>query len=62
MSTSAGTSQFAALGIENTNIQTAPGVTLDDKQKLLVGSVLDVNAPHPSTTIFTHITMGLIMT
>lgn len=30
------------LGIENTNIQTASGVTLDEHQKTLVGSVLDV--------------------
>lgn len=30
------------LGIENTNIKTAPGVTLDEQQKTLVGSVLDV--------------------
>lgn len=30
------------LGIENTNIKTASGVSLDDHQKTLVGSVLDV--------------------
>lgn len=30
------------LGIENTNIKTAPGITLDEQQKTLVGSVLDV--------------------
>jgi hypothetical protein len=30
------------LGIENTNIKTAPGVDLSSEQKVLVGSVLDV--------------------
>ena len=30
------------LNIENTNIKTASGVSLDDTQKTLVGSVLDV--------------------
>ncbi len=30
------------LGIENTNIRTAAGVSLDDTQKTIVGSVLDV--------------------
>jgi len=29
--------------IENTEIKTAPGVTLSDTQKLLTGSILDVN-------------------
>jgi hypothetical protein len=29
--------------IENAEIKTAPGVTLSDTQKLLTGSVLDVN-------------------
>ncbi|CAL8580320.1 hypothetical protein XPA_006048 [Xanthoria parietina] len=36
------------LGIENTNIKTAPGVTLDEQQKTLVGSVLDLFAGRPS--------------
>lgn len=36
------------LGIENTNIKTASGVTLDDTQKTLVGSVLDLFAGRPS--------------
>lgn len=31
------------LNIENTNIKTASGVSLDDHQKTLVGSVLDVS-------------------
>jgi hypothetical protein len=32
------------LGIENTNIKTATGVELNDQQKVIVGSVLDVSA------------------
>ncbi|KAI4258981.1 MAG: hypothetical protein LQ352_000977 [Teloschistes flavicans] len=36
------------LGIENTNIKTATGVTLDEHQKTLVGSVLDLFAGRPS--------------
>lgn len=35
------------LNIENTNIKTAPGVTLDEKQKTYVGCVLDVTLPSP---------------
>lgn len=31
------------LGIDNTNIKTAPGVELNARQKVLVGSVLDVS-------------------
>ncbi len=31
------------LGIENTNIKTAPGVELSSEQKVIVGSVLDVS-------------------
>ncbi|MCJ1408088.1 hypothetical protein MMC19_002161 [Ptychographa xylographoides] len=34
--------------IENTNIKTAPGVTLDEHQKTLVGCVLDLFAGRPS--------------
>jgi hypothetical protein len=30
--------------VQTTNIETAPGVTLDDHQKTLVGSVLDVSS------------------
>lgn len=37
------------LGIENTNIKAASGVTLDEHQKTLVGSVLDVSLVHPCT-------------
>ncbi|KAG0649668.1 hypothetical protein D0Z07_3941 [Hyphodiscus hymeniophilus] len=37
MSTSTGFPSSAALGIENTNIITTPGITLDDKQKLFAG-------------------------
>jgi len=36
------------VNIENTNIKTASGVTLDDHQKTLVGSVLDLFAGRPS--------------
>ncbi|KAK8215449.1 hypothetical protein M8818_002070 [Zalaria obscura] len=36
------------LKIENTNIKTAPGVSLDSQQKTLVGSVLDLFAGRPS--------------
>ncbi|KAA6414394.1 MAG: hypothetical protein FRX48_01143 [Lasallia pustulata] len=36
------------LGIENTNINTAPGVSLDEHQKTIVGSVLDLFAGRPS--------------
>ncbi|MDI1492035.1 MAG: hypothetical protein OHK93_003246 [Ramalina farinacea] len=34
--------------IENTNIKTAPGVTVDETQKSLVGCVLDLFAGRPS--------------
>jgi len=36
------------LGIENTNINTAAGVSLDAQQKMLVGCVLDLFAGRPS--------------
>ncbi|KAK4971935.1 hypothetical protein LTR66_011359 [Elasticomyces elasticus] len=36
------------LKIESTNIKTASGVSLDDKQKTIVGSVLDLFAGRPS--------------
>ncbi|KAI9714614.1 MAG: hypothetical protein M1828_001151 [Chrysothrix sp. TS-e1954] len=36
------------LNIENTNVKTASGVTLDERQKTLVGSVLDLFAGRPS--------------
>lgn len=36
------------LNIENTNIKTADGVSLDEQQKTIVGSVLDLFAGRPS--------------
>jgi len=36
-------SSMSDLNIENTNIKTASGVSLDEQQKTLVGSVLDVS-------------------
>ncbi|KAF7896060.1 hypothetical protein EAF00_006075 [Botryotinia globosa] len=45
---SAGTEGFSELGIENTNVHTAPGVELNQKQKVVVGSVLDLFAGLPS--------------
>ncbi|KAK6595238.1 hypothetical protein H4I95_10596 [Botrytis cinerea] len=45
---SVGKEGFAELGIQNTNIQTAPGVELNRKQKVIVGSVLDLFAGLPS--------------
>jgi hypothetical protein len=36
------------LNIENTNINTAPNVTLTEQQKTLIGSVLDLFAGRPS--------------
>ncbi|KAI4842144.1 hypothetical protein E4T44_07485 [Aureobasidium sp. EXF-8845] len=38
----------SGLNIENTNIKTAPGVSLEEQQKTLVGSVLDLFAGRPS--------------
>ena len=34
------------LNIENTNIKTASGVSLDEQQQTLVGSVLDVSTDY----------------
>ena len=34
---------FAEYGVENTQINTAPGVGLSERQQLLTGSVLDVS-------------------
>ncbi|KAF5867523.1 uncharacterized protein Bfra_010497 [Botrytis fragariae] len=45
---SVGTEGFSELGIENTNVHTAPGVELNQKQKVVVGSVLDLFAGLPS--------------
>jgi hypothetical protein len=39
----AGSLSASELGIENTNIETGPGVELSADQKVLVGSVLDVS-------------------
>lgn len=38
----------SGLNIENTNIKTSPGVSLEDNQKTLVGCVLDLFAGRPS--------------
>ena len=40
------------LQIENTNIKTASGVSLDDHGKTLVGSVLDVSIDSGTPIIF----------
>ena len=39
---------FATYGIVNTDIPTATGVSLSSPQKLLVASILDLFAQHPS--------------
>lgn len=39
----------SGLNIENTNIKTAPGVSLEGDQKTLVGSVLDLFAGRPQS-------------
>ena len=39
------------LKIENTNIKTAPGVSLDEHGKTLVGSVLDVSTEDRTLSI-----------
>ncbi|KAI9817996.1 MAG: hypothetical protein M1832_004517 [Thelocarpon impressellum] len=41
-------SSLSELGIENTNITTAPGVQLSDEQRVIVGCVLDLFAGRPS--------------
>ncbi|KAI9841373.1 MAG: hypothetical protein M1837_000756 [Sclerophora amabilis] len=45
---STGIPNAASVGIENTNISTAPGIELDEQQHTLVGSVLDLFAGRPS--------------
>lgn len=45
---STNTGNPADLGIVNTNINCAPGVKLSDKQKVVVGSILDLFAGKPS--------------
>lgn len=42
-------SSMSDLNIENTNIKTASGVSLDDHQKTLVGSILDVSTSLPES-------------
>lgn len=42
------TMSTSGLHIENTSIKTAEGVTLDEQQKTIVGSVLDLFAGRPS--------------
>lgn len=46
--TMASSTDHGELRIENTNINTAPGVELSSQQKTLVGSVLDLFAGRPS--------------
>ena len=46
--TSSSGSDFSAHGVETTTIETAPGVTLSDQQKLLTGCVYDLFAGRPS--------------
>lgn len=41
-------SDVGELKIENTNINTGPGVTLSEQQRTIVGSVLDLFAGRPS--------------
>jgi hypothetical protein len=43
-----GPTSGSTLNIENTNIETAAGVSLSDQQKTIVGSVLDLFAGRPS--------------
>ena len=39
------------LNIENTNIKTAAGVSLDEQQKTMVGTILDVSSSHCLSTM-----------
>ncbi|KAF2765552.1 hypothetical protein EJ03DRAFT_330869 [Teratosphaeria nubilosa] len=48
MSQDASPQDVGTLKIESTNIKTRPGVSLDDTQQTLVGSVLDLFAGRPS--------------
>jgi hypothetical protein len=48
MSSTTSSSQYGELKVENTNINTAPGVELSSTQKTLLGSVLDLFAGRPS--------------
>lgn len=47
----AGSHSFSSLDIKNTNIQTAPGVSLSEQQKVTIGSVLDVSMLAPLTVL-----------
>jgi len=47
-SSSSSSPDFAQYGIENTTLNTAPGVSLSDSQKLITGSILDLFAGRPS--------------
>jgi hypothetical protein len=45
MSSTSSAASAADLGIESQDIKTAPGVDLDKRKTVLVGSVLDVGSP-----------------
>jgi hypothetical protein len=47
MASSAGSNEltFESIGVKNTTINAAPSVELTNRQKVLVGSVLDVRTP-----------------
>jgi hypothetical protein len=47
MSTNTSIPSESSLGIESTNIQTASGVELNQQQRIIVGSVLDVHTSRP---------------
>jgi hypothetical protein len=47
MSTNTSIPSESSLGIESTDIQTASGVELNQQQRIIVGSVLDVCIPPP---------------
>ena len=49
MATSVTSQSAADLKIENTNIESAPGVELTEHQRLVVGSVLDVWSSVPTS-------------
>lgn len=50
--TGSNTPSFSSLGIKNTNIPTAAGVDLSDRQKVIVGSVLDLFEGNPTLKHF----------
>ncbi|KAG8161026.1 hypothetical protein KVR01_009290 [Diaporthe batatas] len=51
--TTATAPSFSSIGIKRTTIETAPGVTLSEHQKVLVGSVLDLFEGNPTLKHFT---------